>query len=302
MLKKILWIDDTPHQVREIVDFLRDEGYEVVLTASASEGASSLAGAPDQYLAVVVDLLMSGGTIMVPGAQGPELLDTMRGLQAGKVFGRWAKKNWPDLNIIGVSIKADLRDPQVDWFRKTCEGYFDKYTLFISPRPLLLLLNSLAKTIRPTTSLNTYLLAGQPDPLKNNLLHYLKTRHRLPAPLLIEEHPLREKSLLEKLLGASDAFKLIFVLLTESDLPGEETAYWQKQIQMKTAMLFFDAGLLAAACQDNRGKIIFLHRGGWDLPASMPNSVLFDISNGIEAADEKISREISAYLPLLRRG
>lgn len=160
MPRKILWIDDTPAQVQELTEKLRDEGYTVDLVSSASEGASLLTETPGQFLAVIVDLLMDNENFTVPSNHGPELLDTVYGLQAGLVFGRWIKRHWPEMNVIGVSVKTDMHDEQIKWFKDSADGYFDKYSLYTSIRPLLLLLKILVEEKAPPITLKTFVVHG----------------------------------------------------------------------------------------------------------------------------------------------
>lgn len=289
---KILWVDDTPEQVEELAESLRDQGFEVHLVPTPSEAASLLAASPRRFLAVIVDLLMSGDTIMVPAPQGVELLETSHGLKAGITFGRWITRRWPDLNLIGVSTKADPHDPQVRWFKENTAGYFDKYTLFTSIRPLLLLLGRLVRESPAPETLKTFVIHGRDTTAKNEFIRFLETVLRIPDPIVLHEQPALGRSLLEELPASRDVFKLVFVLLAAKDFdPGPPDP-----------AIFLEAGFFAAHCHPDRGKVLVLHRGAVKLQEPWPGLVCIDISQGLDRALDKIRSETDAFMPLLRRG
>lgn len=298
MAKKVLWIDDSPDQVADIAESIRDEGFPVELVASASEGAFLLADRPEQYFAVIVDLLMTGESITVPGERGPELLDTFHGLNAGMVFGRWVRRRFPALNVIGVSVKSDTQDEQVKWFNTVGDGYFDKYSLFTSPRPLTNLLTLLAGPESPIKMLKTFVIHGHEDGTKDELLRYLKKMLRIPEPIVIRANSAEEKTLFETIEDDPAVFTLAFALLPSlAAAPSSDATHKNRSRQH----IIFATGFLSAKCLQNRGKVIMLHKKDAELPEGIPHVVYVDISKGIEAVDEQIRQEVAEYLPLLRK-
>jgi len=297
MAKKVLWIDDAPEQVADIAEALRDAGLPVELVASASEGAFLLADEPEQFVAVIADLLMTGESITVPGERGPELLDTFHGLEAGVAFGRWVKRRFPGINVIGVSVKADSNDEQVQWFNNIGDGYFDKYSLFRSSRPLIDLLSSLAGAEAPARSLKTYVLQGGDSKTADELLRYLQKMLRIPEPILIRD----ASTLLETVTDDTAAFTLAFVLLSAAPSASESAP--ESMLQKRAWQnALFGAGFFYAKCQGEKGKLLFLSKNnGLELAADIPNAAAIDISKGVEAADGRIRQEVEEYLPLLRR-
>ncbi|MDH5298519.1 MAG: response regulator [Desulfobulbaceae bacterium] len=286
--KKILWIDDTPSHVAEAAEILRDEGYEVELLDSATAGAARIGAAAGDYLAVILDLLLSGETITVPGPDGPELLQTLHGQHGGITLGRWLKRRWPALNVIGVSIKSDPKDPQVRWFKDTAEGYVDKLSLYQSPRTLLLKLRSLSSETSATSSLFTFVVGGDDETEKAELVRYLTTTLRIPAPTVLADLPDRGLAILRRGIDDRNDRRLVFVLLPPLLSPNRQS-------------VFFETGCLYAGCTQGRGKTFLLHRGDSALITGLPELIAINISAGLLAADTIIRREVAQYLPLLRR-
>ncbi len=296
MAKKVLWIDDSPEQVADIAEAVRDAGFPVELVASASEGAFLLADEPEQFVAVIADLLMSGESITVPGERGPELLDTFHGLEAGLAFGRWVKRRFPGINVIGVSVKADSNDEQVQWFNNIGEGYFDKYSLYRSSRPLVDLLASLTGAQGPARTLKTYVIQSEDNKTTDEVLRYLQKMLRIPEPIIIRD----ASSLLETVTDDPATFTLTFVLLSAAPSASESAPEITQQKRARQNALF-GAGFFYAKCQGEKGKLIFLYKNSLERPFDIQNAAFIDISKGVEAADGRIRQEVDEYLPLLRK-
>jgi hypothetical protein len=273
---KIIWIDDIPEQV------------------------NNLAEAPSSYLAVIVDLLMDTENFIAPGQDGPELIDTFHGLLAGMVFGRWAKRNWPFLNMVGVSVKADLHDEQVRWFKETGDGYFDKYSLYTSITPLLLLLKRLAAGKKTYTGLKTYIVHGRDTSTLEKLRRYLRTSLRIPNQIIIQDDPAVLVDLLAEGPEEAGIFKLIFVILTSASPPAAEEESADKLHSWEN--ILFKTGFLCGRSVGGAGKVMVLHAGDLRLPEEISGASLIDISAGLETADEQIRREVLPYLSLMREG
>lgn len=290
--KKILWIDSTPLHILEAAEILRDEGFLVETVDSASLGAAIIAENPADYLAVIIDILLPSETITVPGANGPELLETLHGQHGGITLGRWFKRRWPGLNILGVSISSDTKDPQVRWFKETAEGYLDKLSLYQSPRTLLLRIKKLLTaedsiSSTPAPSLSTYLIHGSNETAKDELLRYLTSTLRIQSIIVLHDQPGHGISTIHQAVTDNDDRKLVFVLLP-ADAAERQT-------------ILFEAGCLYGACIGKRGKTILLHHGEAGIATKLPDMVAVDISNGIMSADNAIRSVVNDYLPLLRR-
>ncbi|MDH4320590.1 MAG: hypothetical protein OEV73_03740 [Desulfobulbaceae bacterium] len=286
---KILWIDNTPSHIEEAAELLRDEGFQVETVGTAGAGAAAIAQAPDAYLAVIIDLLLPAEAITVPNTNGPELLEPLPGQHGGITLGRWLQRRWPNLNILGVSVKTDRKDPQVRWFKETAEGYLDKLTLYQTPRALLLRIKNLqpgeARPAKP--SLSTYLIHGSNEAAKDEFLRYLTGTLRIPSPIVLHDQPDQGISTLLRAVADRDDRKLVFVLL-----PADAT---------ERQAVLFEAGCLYGTCVGKKGKTIFLHHGEAGIASKLPDLSTVDISGGIMKADGTIRALVNDYLPLLRR-
>ncbi|MDH3359611.1 MAG: response regulator [Desulfobulbaceae bacterium] len=288
--KKILWIDNTPHHISEAVEILRDEGFVVETVPTASMGAAIIAKDADKYLAVIIDLLLPGETITVPTAHGPELLEPLHGQHGGITLGRWLKRSWPDLNIIGVSLRTDPKDQEVRWFRDTAEGYLDKLSLYQSPRTILRRINNFLPKVKadPPPNLKTYVIDSTVDTDRPELLRYLTSALRIHSPIILHDQADKGISeIKEAIVEESNDRILVFVLLPETESTRQN--------------ILFEAGCLYSTCLNQKGKMILLHHGDAGVTTKLPNMVTIDISKGIMTADNAIRTVVNEYLPLLRR-
>ncbi len=288
---KILWIDNTPYHVSEAAEILRDEGLLVETMDSASLGAATIAKAADDYLAIIIDLLLPSEKVTVPGLNGPEEILPQHGQHGGITLGRWLKRRWPELNIVGVSLKSDPKDPQVRWFKETAEGYVDKLTLYQSPRTLLLRIRNLLPKEETATiatpGLSTYLVHGSNTAGKEELLRYLTSALRIPATIVLQDQQDHGIAAIRQAVTNNDDHKLVFVLM-----PADAA---------ERQAVLFQAGCLYGACIGKRGKTILLHQGEAGIATRLADLITIDIRNGIMAADQDIRAVVNEYLPLLRR-
>ncbi|MCB2182115.1 MAG: nucleotide-binding protein [Desulfobulbaceae bacterium] len=300
MKKKILWIDNNPEKLNEIVEEIKDSGFEVELIESASHGADRIAQSSDTFFLIIVDLIMYGDSFMVPGDKGVEILESPPGATAGMALARWIKRHYPELFTINISMKTNMYDPEVIWFKEKGDGYFDKYSLMLSPSPLLDRIRFLAARISPKGTLKTYIIHGEAEISKNELKKYLHTNLRITNPIIIREQLQRGKGILENFNFEGADFHAIFVLLTPQDPFCTSTT--ERDMKRKCRQnIFFEMGFFYSLCRQGKGKIFFLHKDNAELPDDIIGVHSLDISNGLKDADKVIRRELGSYLPLLRR-
>lgn len=300
--KKILWIDDTPDHVIGTVEALRDKGFTIQLVSSASEGAYILTESAPDYFVVIVDLLMNLDTLSVPGENGPELLETIYGLNAGIVFGRWLKRRFPWLFLIGVSVKSNYQDPQVKWFREVGDGYFDKYSLFTSSRSLELQLRRLLTRSVPPAALKTFVIHGYDEKAKEEVCRFLTGHLRINDAVVLHELPAQGKEALAGLAATiSDRdIHVVFTLLTPGDLSSSPSLN-NSQKRRTRENVIFETGYLCGMFQGKHDKLFLLHKGETELPTDIPLLIYLDIRDGIESVGAVIKQELADLFPLLRR-
>lgn len=131
-------------------------------------------------------------------------------------------------------------------------------------------------------------------------MKYLRTNLRIPDPIVIRDQPSPLPEMLAGPAGETRDFNLVFVVLTTADTHAEPSM--DNTAKRRTrGNVIFELGCLYGKRLGNHGKVILLHSGGIELPTDIADLTSIDISSGLEAADRLIRREVSIYLPLLRK-
>lgn len=300
MEKRILWIDNNPKQADEFLEALRDDGFAVDFSDSATHGADIITASPDLYFLVIVSLLMYGDTFIVPAKEGIERLESPRGATAGLPLARWIKRHYSALRVICISMKTDSHDAEVLWFKEQGDGYFDKYSLLQSIKPLLNRIRFLATLVKESATLKTYLIHGDDETAKNAVYKYLTNTLRIPHPVIIRESPEFGKREIASFNFTSSDFHAVFVILTSQD-PLCESHLDNNQKRKCRQHIFFEMGFFHCLCLQGKGKLFFLHTDELELAGDIPGINYIDISKGLEKGDKLIRQELAEYLPMLRR-
>lgn len=103
---------------------------------------------------------------------------------------------------------------------------------------------------------------------------------------------------MSSLIGVIEKFEdyaamsaLVFVLLTPDDTvaKGDEPDDSKRRARQN---VIFEMGYFLGTLGRKSGRVILLYRGPLDLPSDISGITYIDISEGIEAAGEKIRREV----------
>jgi predicted nucleotide-binding protein len=274
--KKILWIDDDLYQVYPYVLRLQDEGIETVAVKTAVEGRSALL-AKDIGL-VIVD-------VMFPPDDN-ELVPTKGGFEAGLVFARWAKTNFPNTPVLGFSHSRDAE--VIEWFQRHGSGYVSKFNAEdISPviAQIKHLVGEGAKR-KP----RIFIVHGHDEVTKLRLKNYVQNTLKLGEPIILHEMPSRGRTVIEKFEEHATAIDIVFVILTPDDYGGAAATGPLKNRPRQNVV--FELGYFLGRVNRTSGRVLLLHKGELELPSDISGVILIDITNGIEAAAECIRREL----------
>lgn len=138
---------------------------------------------------------------------------------------------------------------------------------------------------------NCFIVHGQNDLMKLSLKNYLQNILNLPEPIILHEQPNQGRTIIEKFEHYAMKSSLVFILLTPDDLG----AKWDETDELKRRArqnVIFEMGYFLGLLGRSSGRVILLHQGPIELPSDLSGVVYIDISKGIEAAGEKIRKEI----------
>lgn len=274
--QKILWIDDDPYQLHPYVLALQDEGFEIIVVSTVSDGRKVML-ANDIGL-VIVDVMLPPET--------NELVNTKGGFESGLVFARWARNNFPHTRIVGFSHS---NDPDViAWFKKHGAAFISKFQAEQT--------SSVIDQLRGLIERNTdrkpriFIVHGHDEEAKLQLKNYIQNTLKLGEPIILHEMPSGGRTIIEKFEEHARDIDITFVLLTPDNHAGSPLG----PAAIKTARqnVIFELGYFLGKATRRSGKVLLLYKSEVDLPSDISGVVFIDISNGIQAAGEAIRREL----------
>ena len=141
--------------------------------------------------------------------------------------------------------------------------------------------------------LNIFIVHGHDEVSKLQLKNYLQNTLKLPEPIILHEQPNYGRTIIEKFEDYASSSTVAFVLLTPDDALAEDASSKHYRARQNVILeLGYFLGTLGRAS----GRVVLLYKGTLDIPSDISGLVYIDISNGIEAAGEKIRRELSRFL------
>jgi|ERR1035437_2591490 CheY-like chemotaxis protein len=279
-MAKIIIIDDDA-AMELLADAFRYRGHEACRVSSAVQGLSEI----DNIITadvVVLDILMPGpestalGASTVPLASGMKLLGEIR-------------KQCPKLPVIALSATQDagIIDALKD----------DPATIFISKwesHPIREMVSRVYDVLGIRQDLATtcpFIVHGHADEVKLELKNYIQNTLHLPEPVILHEQPSLGRTIIEKFEDYAATSALVFVLLTPDDVGA--TANTSNDTRRRARQnVIFEMGYFLGTLGRESGRVLLLHKGPLELPSDLSGLVYIDITNGIEAAGEKIRKEI----------
>lgn len=283
--RRVLWIDNDVQYVHVFAEALQDEGYEI-LTAETITDAKKTLKSTD------VDLVLVDIMIPVVSAEEEEEyspLDTEGGFQTGLLLGRWINKNYPQLPVVGVTVRLDstIRDR----FMRFGTGFLRKSEL-IDPSALLQYVDKFLSGSAAPRKLRMFIVHGHDDAAKYELKNFLQNSLNLGEPIILHERPSLGRTVIEKFEDEAAKVDVVFVLLTPDDtVVNSSTPDTVKRRARQNVIL--ELGYFLAKLERKKGRVLLLYRGELELPSDISGLIYIDISNGIESASEFIRRELA---------
>lgn len=259
-------------------------GHEVCRFTSVSSALSSLNDILSSEL-VILDIFMD-----VPESHAGKLVSGVR--TSGMVVYGEIRSNNDGIPILVYSACQDKgtidlikRDPNSTFLGKWSAPSMEHVVSIVETK--------LGIEHTPLTSeVTVFIVHGHNDALKYELKNYLQNTLELPEPIILHEQPNMGRTLMEKFEDYAYSANLAFILLTpddESSNPDDNNDCKRRARQNVILELGFFLGILGR----DTGRVILLHQGPLELPSDLAGVIYIDVSNGIEAAGEKIRKELS---------
>jgi len=286
--KVILWIDDDIYPLYPYVLKLEDDGYQVHLVSTTREVKTLL---NQQRISLVVMDVMFNPSDLFDIGYNPSEIQTKGGFHSGLVLGRWIKRTFPKLPIVGFSASRD--DEVVDWFTQRAAGYITKFQLG-NIEDVIRYMEAVANGEIGGQRLKVFIVHGHDDKLKYETKNFIQNSLGLGEPIILHEQPSSGRTIFEKLEDLAKEVNLVFVLLTPDDVIHSKNI--SKPHSRARQNVILELGYFLAKLPRKTGRVILLYKGELELPSDINGIVYIDVTNGIEASAETIRREVSEIL------
>lgn len=205
-----------------------------------------------------------------------------------QVLGEIRKRN-RDLPVIVYSATQDntIIDALSDYSHLKFLSKWESPSL----RDLVQIVNSTLGLSNESMSLRTFIVHGHNDTTKLSLKNYLQNTLNLPEPTILHEQANMGRTLIEKFEDYAVLSSIVFVLLTPDDLIAKDEDSDDQKRRARQNVIF-EMGYFLGMLGRRSGRVLLLYQGPLEIPSDLSGIVYIDISKGIEAAGEKIRREI----------
>jgi CheY-like chemotaxis protein len=281
----VLFIDDEEYYREAVGPILKRMGCEVKFAGNGSEALAHLQelGALDLLIADLQFPVGPGGEISRAESDGERL--------TGLVVAREVRKKFPSAPIL---IWTHSRDHAVYREVRALRNAF----LVAKGReigPLTSLAHEFLRGMKDGDRPVSFLVHGHDEQTMRSTEDYLHKKLGFPAPIILRQQANGGHTLIEKLETHAINVDLVFVLLTPDDRvvsPGVDQVDRMRSRQNVIFELGFFLGLLGRSS----GRVILLYKHPVELPSDIHGVVSIDISDGIEAADAQIRREVCQWI------
>jgi CheY-like chemotaxis protein len=279
----IVVIDDDP-AMDLLVDSFTYRGHESYRVPSLAEAMQCL----DQIVQadiVILDILMpSSGTQNQGMASAP--------VPSGMALLRELRKAKGEIPVIALSavqdntiIEALADDPATSFVSK-----WDSHPL----REMIYLVQE-RLGIHDVQMPRPFIVHGHAEAEKLALKNYIQNTLHLPEPIILHELPNLGRTVIEKFEDYAAASALVFVLLTPDDV-GAPIAALDDAKRRARQNVVFEMGYFLGILGRQTGRVLLLYSGDLELPSDLSGVIYIDISTGVEAAGEKIRKELAHVL------
>jgi CheY-like chemotaxis protein len=279
-LAKIIVIDDDP-AMNILSEFLRFNGHEVQRMLSSTNALEEIEKVTSADI-VLLDIIMPW-----PNEQDRDVSKATQ--TAGMEVLREIRKRNPKLPVIAYSATQDgivkeaiALDPNVRFCSK-----WGGPTL----KELTQLINRTLGIPDKVTMLRPFIVHGHNDTIKLELKNYLQNTLKLPEPIILHEQPNGGRTLIEKFEDYAEYSSIVFVILTPDDLSANHND--TNDIKRRGRQnVVFEMGYFLGMLGRTSGRIILLYQGPLEIPSDISGIAYIEIPQGVEAAGERIRREI----------
>jgi predicted nucleotide-binding protein len=280
-LAKIIMIDDD-YATEILAERLTFSGFDVCRIDSAKKAMESISTIAAADL-VILDIIMQQPTRAIrPGISG----DSTTGMRVLEAI----RKSNAEVPILVFSA---TNDPNViDAVKEAAHTQFLSKWSGPSLKELVHKVQGILGINIRDAGPRPFIVHGHDEAAKLGLKNYLQNTLKLPEPVILHEQPSLGRTIIEKFEDYARGSDLAFVLLTPDDRIVEPNRSNDEKRRARQNVIF-ELGYFLGALGRSSGRVFLLYKEPLELPTDLSGVVYIDISAGIEAAGERIRREVA---------
>jgi CheY-like chemotaxis protein len=281
-VRRVLLVENDADQARPYSHALADASFQV--THAKSAGRALKLALAETFDLVILDIQMATGTDFSPS-------DTAGGTRTGLALARRIRQAKPDQPLVALTFSED---PEVkSWFGQ------GKHLLYLNKAQVKP--NQLPRVLRrslfgESVPVKMFIVHGRDHQTMDALRWHLRNELRLGEPTVLAEMPTHGKTIIEKLEHYATDVDLVFVLMTPDDT-GYLSSNSESAQQRARQNVIFECGYFLGMLRRQTGRVVLLHKGLCELPSDILGIGFIDVTNGIEAADAELRKELADWLP-----
>jgi CheY-like chemotaxis protein len=277
---EVIWVDDDRYLLKLGERCFKSFGLRVISVPSVADVEKSINERPAARV-IILD-------VMMPPGHFPDF-DSMAGFQTGLLLADHIKSNYPYLTVIFYTAYSPSEiEHEIDRNRYRI---FSKMDLSIRELAYEVSLISDGENRKP----RSFIAHGHNTSLIFELKNYLQNTLNFPEPIVLREQAWQGRTIIEAFEESAQEVDLVFILLTPDDraAPSAEPDNIKSRARQN---VIFEMGYFYSALRRKRGRVILLHQGACELPSNISGITFIDVTDGVEAAGEKIRKEVAAAL------
>ncbi len=145
------------------------------------------------------------------------------------------------------------------------------------------------RTQEMDTGLRSFIVHGHDETKLLALKDFLQNGLGWGEPIVLKQQPNRGRTIIEKFEELGERVDVAFVLMTPDDAVQTDDG---ERFRMRQNVLY-ELGYFVGRFGRKSGRTIFLHGGSLDMPTDLAGVAYIDVSEGIEAAAERIRTEVA---------
>jgi predicted nucleotide-binding protein len=271
--------------MESLVGFIKDFGYDVLNAENPDAAFSIIKKYKNNIDLVIVDLQMPYGSTL-------SALESKGGFVTGLALARKILLANPKQKIFAFSVVSD--PVTMNWFLDNTVGYLIKPSRITE---IIRMINKaiggeeISKLVGP----KIFIVHGHDETTLLSLKNYLQNKLKLPEPIILREQPSNGKTVIEKFESYTEEVDIVFILLTPDDEVKAKDAMTTIKSRARQNVIL-ELGYFYGKLHRHSGKVILLYKGELEIPSDISGIIYIDISDGIDAAGEKIRTELKSYL------